>query len=153
MKPRLCHRTLILAVILATGLVAPGCGGPKTSDRNISLVNVDDAQQLVKSRGSLLGLGGTRTGAWVDPRTPLAYRAGHIPGAVSLPFQDVAAEHAARLEGFGTLIVYGDDFGSAIATAMSKRLVELGYKDVRTLRGGLRVWQETGNEVELGDGG
>ena len=59
----------------------------------------------------------------------------------------------ATLEGFGTLIVYGDDFGSAIANAMSKRLVELGYKDVRTLRGGLRAWQDAGNEVELGDGG
>ncbi len=153
MKPRLCHRTLILALILATGLVAPGCGGPKTSDRNISLVTIDDAQQLVKSRSSLLGLGGAKSGAWIDPRTALAYRAGHIPGAVNLPFQHVAAEHTAKLEGFGTLIVYGDDYGSPIANAMSKRLVELGYKDVRTLRGGLRAWQETGNDVELGDGG
>ena len=35
---------------------------------------------------------------------------------------------------------------------MSKRLLELGFKDVRTLRGGLRAWTDAGFEVEEGAG-
>jgi rhodanese-related sulfurtransferase len=33
---------------------------------------------------------------------------------------------------------------------MSKTLIELGFDDVRTLRGGLRAWEDAGFEVEKG---
>jgi 3-mercaptopyruvate sulfurtransferase SseA len=35
---------------------------------------------------------------------------------------------------------------------MSKRLMELKHKDVRTLRGGLRAWADAGLELDTGDG-
>ena len=79
------------------------------------------------------------------------FQAGHIPGAIPLAFQNVADEHKAKLAGFDTLIVYGDDYGDPKPNAMSKRLIELGYSDVRTLEGGVQAWTEAGYRLEKGD--
>jgi rhodanese-related sulfurtransferase len=34
---------------------------------------------------------------------------------------------------------------------MSKRLIKLGFSDVRTLRGGLTGWEDAGNKVVATD--
>jgi 3-mercaptopyruvate sulfurtransferase SseA len=34
---------------------------------------------------------------------------------------------------------------------MSKRLMALGYRDVRTLTGGMRAWKSDGNPIETAD--
>ena len=49
------------------------------------------------------------------------------------------------------MIVYGNDYNDPVADGMSKRLIELGHKDVRTLMGGLRAWKADGYAVESGD--
>jgi rhodanese-related sulfurtransferase len=107
--------------------------------------------QLVEGRKKLLGLAGATSGAWVDPRGERAYREGHIAGAINLPFQDVASRHE-ELKGYEILIVYGNTYRDPIAEAMSKRLMELKFKDVRTLRGGLRAWTDADLELVTGDG-
>ncbi|MHC4129087.1 MAG: rhodanese-like domain-containing protein [Planctomycetota bacterium] len=119
----------------------------KISDRDLVLIDSTEAMDLVEGRKKLLGLAGASNGAWVDPRSEKAYREGHIPGAISLPFQHVTNERR-RVEGYDVLIVYGDDYKDPIADAMSKRLMDLGFKDVRTLRGGLRAWTEAGLDLE-----
>jgi rhodanese-related sulfurtransferase len=132
-----------------SGFVA--CSPPKTSDRDLAFIEVMQAEELVKGKAKLLGIGGTSSGVYVDPRTPEAFASGHIAGAVNVPFQFVADQHR-RLKGFDVLIVYGDDYNDPKAEGMSKRLLELGYKDVRTLRGGLRAWTTAGNRLEPGPG-
>jgi 3-mercaptopyruvate sulfurtransferase SseA len=130
----------------ATGALS-ACLERKISDRDLVLIDSAEALDLVEGRKKLLGLAGASTGAWVDPRGEGAYREGHIPGAINLPFQHVTDERR-RVEGYDVLIVYGDDYRDPIADAMSKRLMELGFKDVRTLRGGLRAWTDAGFELE-----
>ncbi len=137
--------TLVAAVVLPTG----GCS-KQISDKNIELVDATDASELVEGRQRLFGLAGTATGAFVDPRSARKYREGHIPGAVSLPFQNLTKE-SARLEGYDVLIIYGSGYDDQLALGMSKRLMELGFKDVRTLRGGLQAWTAAGNDVETGE--
>ncbi|MHC4102936.1 MAG: rhodanese-like domain-containing protein [Planctomycetota bacterium] len=142
-----------VAVILATVTVGSmiGCMERKTSDRDLVLIDTTEATTLVEGRKKLLGLAGATSGAWVDPRGERAYREGHIPGAINLPFQYIATRHQ-ELKGYDVLIVYGNGYKDPIAEAMSKRLMELKHKDVRTLRGGLRAWTEAGLELETGDG-
>jgi 3-mercaptopyruvate sulfurtransferase SseA len=127
------------------------CMDRKISDRNLVLIDSTEAMDVVEGRKRLLGLAGASQGTWVDPRSERAYREGHIPGAISLPFKNVTTDRR-QLEGYDVLVVYGDDYKDPIAEAMSKRLMELGFKDVRTLRGGLRAWTDAGNELETGDG-
>ncbi len=139
-------------LLLMTVLVsAPaGCGGPSISDRDLVLVDPAEGMELVEGRKKLLGLAGTETGAWVDPRGARQYRDGHIPGAIHLPFQKLADEED-RLRGYDVLIVYGDDFKDDLADGMSKRLLEMGFKNVRTLRGGLKAWTRADLDLETGD--
>jgi len=140
---------LMIAAMVA---IAGGCGGKSTSSKNLKLVDTPKAMEAVHGSGGVLGIGGKRSGAWVDPRPEAEYAAGHIPGAINLPFALVASDHKRVLEGYGTIVVYGEDYNDAIAEGMSKRLMELGHGDVLTLRGGLRAWKAAGYEVETGAG-
>ncbi len=140
----------ILFIQLAASLaLTVGCT-KSISDRDLVLVDPNEALELMKGRKKLLGLAGTETGTWVDPRGARAYREGHIPGAIHLPFQELAVQQQ-RLRGYDVLIVYGTSVKDDLAAGMSKRLLELGFKDVRTLRGGLRAWTRAGYELETGD--
>ena len=134
-----------VAVIAAT-LAVISCTST-TSDRDLVLVNPIDAQELVQGQAKLLGLGGTTAGTYVDPRSERDFRLGHIPGAISLPFQ-LLANNKSKLDGYDVLIVYGDDYNDPKANAMSKRLLQLGFSDVRTLRGGLRAWTSAGYTLD-----
>ncbi len=112
-------------------------------------MDVPEALKLSEEHKTLLGLGPRTTAAWVDPRSPAEYDAGHIPGALCMPFQTVTSEHG-RLRDYSLVIVYGRDYNDEKANGMSKRLMELGHKDVRTLRGGLRAWVADGRELTTG---
>ena len=96
-----------------------------------------------------IGLGGSAPGVFVDPRSEAEYTAGHLPGAVHLPYEKARTD-AHVLDAYGVLMVYGNDYNSPLAVAMSKTLIDLGYKDVRTLRGGIRAWEDAGNLLEKG---
>ncbi len=148
MYSSIVQRLATAIAVVAVTLAGVGCANT-TSDRDLVLVNPIDAQELIQGRTKLLGLGGTTAGAYVDPRSESDYRVGHIPGAISLPFQNVTADHG-MLNGFDVLVVYGNDYNDPVAVAASKSLIELGF-EVRTLRGGLRAWTADGRELEVGE--
>lgn len=142
------QRLAAAVAVIAVSLAGVGCANT-TSDRDLVLVNPIDAQELIQGRAKLLGLAGTTAGAFVDPRSESDYHIGHIPGAISVPFQDLA-NHKSKLDGYDVLIVYGDGYDNAKANAMSKRLLNMGFSDVRTLRGGLRAWTSAGYTLDTG---
>ena len=134
---------LLLSVTLG-GFVG-GCTN-KASDKSLQFIKVDEAQRLAAGERSLLG--GNKFAAYVDARTDADYQSGHIPGAVSLPFERVSRD-SYLLNDYGVIIVYGADYNDARANGMSKRLKELlKDRDIRTLDGGIRAWTAAGNELE-----
>ena len=144
---------IVFALVLATLLTSPliGCS-KRTSDRNLVFVEPADAEQLLRGKRGVLGLGGESRGVWLDPRSRIDYLDGHIPGAMHIPFENLRSDHSG-LDDYDVIIVYGDDYNSPVALAASKTLMELGFEDVRTLRGGLRVWRAAGNTIEKGEDG
>ncbi|MBC23605.1 MAG: hypothetical protein CMJ32_06770 [Phycisphaerae bacterium] len=126
-----------------------GCG-TSTSDRDLHYVTAVEAEQLLVQPKGLFGLGGKTEGIWLDPRSKEAYELGHIPGAINIPFPDIAPLHKIKLPGNPLVIVYGDDYDDILAIAASKRLMELKYSDIKTLRGGLRQWKKDGNRIVTG---
>jgi len=131
--------------ILIAALIG-GCATRTTSDKSLAFVDPMEASSLLQVRAKLLGLGGTTSGVWVDPRSTDAYLAGHIPGALHLPLERLRARHE-ELRGYDVIVVYGDTYNSALAIAMSKAVIELGYRQVHTLRGGLVAWKDAGFDV------
>ena len=137
---------LILPILLIGTLAA--CQS-QTSDRDLTLVTPAEAIEAVEGRGGVFGRRGPG-GVWVDARNPSEFNRERIPGAINLPIEHARQEHEVLRE-YRTIVVYGNDFNSPRAQALSKLLIELRHRDVRTLRGGLRAWKETGHAVESGD--
>lgn len=133
---------------IITLMCLPGCVN-KPSDKDLAIVPADQALEIVQGKKSLLGLG-DQTAVWIDSRTPVNFRAGHIPNAINLPYERVSSDHR-RLNEYDILIVYGNDYDDPRAVGMSKRLIELGHSDVRTLLGGLRAWKDQDRPIETGE--
>jgi rhodanese-related sulfurtransferase len=130
-----------LYLLIALMALPSGCGAPKISDRNLVWVSPTQAQQLNHSE--------KKPTAFVDCRSTSDFLAGHIPGAISLPYSELDDQHARVLVGYDNLIIYGRDYGDPKAEAMSKSLLELRYHHVKTLSGGLLAWADAGYPVEV----
>ncbi len=84
----------------------------------------------------------------IDPRSAREYQAEHLPGAINLALTAVEERQGGvdpKVSQYKNLIVYGDDPGSPVARAMTKRLMATGHKAVRWYSGGLREWVSAGN--------
>jgi rhodanese-related sulfurtransferase len=138
----------VLGSLAGAMTLALGACQTETSDRDLRPVGPQEAVDLSVPR-SEGAFGGMTNPVWVDPRIGQAYDAGHIPGALSMPFgsgdfEDMAQE---KLSGRQPILVYGDGFQDILADAASKRLISLGFKKVYTLRGGIQQWEADGYEI------
>lgn len=128
-----------LSLLLTVG----GCS-QTTSDRTLTRIEAG----AVADR--LSGSNAERT-LIIDTRTADAYRVGHIPAAVNLRLEDLAAGRSAGIDRYPVVIVYGENPGSATATAMCKRLQSLGYSGVRLFEGGMDAWRRAGLPIARDD--
>lgn len=86
----------------------------------------------------------------VDLRPAAEHRAAHVPGALSLPLQEVSQQRlkALALAPDAPIVLYGE---SEAAGQKGKLLLEvLGYTNVRILAGGFTHWREDRQAVETG---
>lgn len=139
MRPCLACTVVVLAALAA------GCTR-KTSDRDV--VFLTPAEAVARSTEPQGLLSKEPRSVWVDPRTPEHYAEEHVAGAISLPFPRMSAEAPVMLRGYDRFFVYGSAWDDTIAKAASKRLMELGFDDVYTIKGGLATWSEDGYPVE-----
>ncbi len=87
----------------------------------------------------------------MDVRDPSDFADGHIPTAKNIRLQDVAVDQDARqFVSYKTIVVYGRDPNSARARAMTKLLMNTGYKDVVLLEDGCAGWLSDGGAVSRG---
>ena len=82
----------------------------------------------------------------IDVRTPEEYASGHIPGAVNIPFDQVA-QRIAEIETPRGVALYCM-VGPRARMGESALLAE-GYDKVFHLQGGLAAWQAAGLPVEV----
>ena len=92
---------------------------------------------------------GDETFVVVDARTPEAYAAGHVPGAINLPYRRMDAETTAVLPRQRRIVVYCDGAGCNASTKGALRLSELGFQ-VKEMIGGLDWWIRDGFPVARG---
>jgi 3-mercaptopyruvate sulfurtransferase SseA len=137
---------LLRAGIAAAAVMAVGgLAGCEISDDDIEFVSIAEVRQLqVRAEKSPKDL------LLVDPRSVAAYRRAHLPGAINLELRPDMEERGVdpRLASYDQIIVYGDNPGSSAAKAMTKRMMIVGYDDVRLFAGGLEEWQAMQYPVE-----
>jgi rhodanese-related sulfurtransferase len=82
----------------------------------------------------------------LDARSEGAFAAGHLPGAISLPYHRIDAETVAALpEGLVVTYCWGPSCNGA--TRAAARLAELG-RPVKEMIGGYEYWRKEHHEVE-----
>ncbi len=94
-----------------------------------------------------------RGAAFVDARSAEEYAEGHIPGAVSLPFDDVykKPELAKAFDEKGLpIIVYCGGGDCDLARTLAYALIEAGHKRVLVFKDGLPGWAAAGHAVTKG---
>ncbi len=126
-----------IAAVVGLGVFVGGLVGCEISDKDIELVSIAEVrslQQQAEKDPKVLLL--------VDPRAPGAYRLAHLPGATNMEFNPQMTERGVdpKVSSYKNIIVYGDNPGSAVARGMTKRLLKVGYEDVRLFAGGLEEW-------------
>jgi rhodanese-related sulfurtransferase len=81
----------------------------------------------------------------IDVRTPEEYASGHIPGAVNVPFDEVA-QRIAEIDAPHGVALYC--MVGPRARMGESALIAAGYEQVLHLEGGLAAWQAAGLPVE-----
>lgn len=128
---------------MAVGLGAPS-GLPEVPelDRPVE-IRLDAVKLFADAEGALI----------IDAREPDEYSAGHIPGAINLPYDDVTAEPE-RLEqldsGGRPIIVYCGGGSCELSLSMAWDLISAGQSRVVVFMGGYPEWQAAGYPITTG---
>lgn len=123
----------LAAAVLAMLLAA--CAKPPAADAGYTWVEADAlAREIAAPRAA-----DARPLTLVDVREPELFAAGHVPGAINIPWPGVKDTAATRLDPGHAIVMicHGGPMGDEVA----ERLVAAGFKDVRNLAGGMRAWQ------------
>jgi rhodanese-related sulfurtransferase len=100
-------------------------------------VTIKTARGLVDSKGAAI----------IDAREPADYAAGHLPGAINLPFDEVITDPV-RLEAFDPqgkpILVYCGGATCELSMKLGYELVRLGKKRVLVYTGGWPEWSDMG---------
>jgi rhodanese-related sulfurtransferase len=81
----------------------------------------------------------------IDVRTSAEFEAGHIPGALNIPFDEVAAR-ISEIDAPNGVALYC--MMGPRARKGESALLRAGYESVLHLEGGLQAWQAAGLPVE-----
>ena len=129
----------IALIGLASLLLLSSCGGQDTpaegmrdgegAERSYRQISQEEAAQLIERESGYVIL---------DVRTAEEFAAGHIPGAVNLPNEDIGGERPAELPDTKQLILVYCRTGRRSKEA-SQKLLELGYDNVAEF-GGIVTW-------------
>ena len=83
----------------------------------------------------------------LDVRTPEEFAAGHVPGAINIPYTELEERYSElELEGSDELVVYCQS-GRRAAIAKAA-LSELGFTNVRDLDGHIAAWKQAERPLE-----
>ena len=117
---------LLLAAFLLTACGRGNTGAGKATYQNIS---AEEARQIMDNQEGYIIL---------DVRTQEEYDAGHIPGAILLPYTEIQTQAAAMLPDQDQLILVYCRSGRRSKIA-AQALVELGYTNIKEF-GGIQDW-------------
>ncbi|ACZ85479.1 rhodanese-like domain-containing protein [Streptosporangium roseum] len=79
------------------------------------------------------------------------YAQQHLPGAIALVESEVATRAAELLpDRDAAIVTYCSNPACGNSEAVARRLIALGYTDVRKYREGIQDWTEAGLPVETG---
>ena len=95
------------------------------------------------------GLGGAQAPLVLDVRSPEEFAAGHVPGAMNIPHDQLSRRHAELATHRGRPVVVCCRSGMRAGMA-AKVLHHEGFTDVRMLSGHMQAWCAAGRPLTKG---
>jgi rhodanese-related sulfurtransferase len=74
----------------------------------------------------------------------------HIPGAISIPYEEIEKKAPGTLGKGETIVVYCASYECPASTEVAKKLMGMGYTNVFDYKGGVKEWKEAGYPVHTG---
>jgi rhodanese-related sulfurtransferase len=111
-----------------------------TTAPEIRKISLEQAQQVVGSGIPIL-----------DARSQEDFLAGHIPGAVSLPYYDMGSYLDRVLPLLSTnqpVMIYCSEASCADAELLARSIFDLGYSNLLVFKGGFKAWVTAGLTIE-----
>ena len=100
------------------------------------------------------GLFSMNEAQFIDSRNAEAFKAGHIAGAVNIPYEeksDTSLLAELSIPKVKTLVIYCDGSECQSSVGLSRFLQEQGFTDIRVFYGGWKEWQMEGLPIEISD--
>ena len=127
----------IRTAILALSIIVAGCA-PAAPPAEVASVTPAEVRQMQLSEPPPLML---------DVRSPEEFAAGHVPGAIHIPFEQVTAR-VHEVEAAPTIVVYCAVGPRARKGEASLLAAGVDAKRVRHMEGGMIAWEAAGLPVE-----
>ncbi len=90
---------------------------------------------------------------FIDARSPEEFEAGHVAGAKNVPLYDPASDmiwEALDVPRQADIVVYCSGDLCQDSLVLARRIVRLGWRNVKVYVGGWEEWKESGLPVETG---
>lgn len=107
-------------------------------EQKAKFMNIDELVSLMRS---------SKHYVLVDARSRADYENKHIPGAVSIPAEEIG-DYADKLDKDREIVTYCGSYECPASTMAAKELQKLGFKNVRDYKGGIKEWEEKGNPTD-----
>jgi len=129
---------------MAVGLAAGSTDLPEIPDLDRPIqIDLDAVKRLFDAQAALI----------VDSRETDEYAAGHIPGSLNMPYDEVSAAPE-RMEGLDAgglpIVIYCGGGTCEVSLNLAWDLLAAGQKRVVVFMGGFPEWAEAGYPVETG---
>lgn len=108
-----------------------------------------DQQVRVMDINELAGLLNSKSCVLLDARPREQFNSAHIPGAISMPLNEIPA-YADQLDRNQLIVTYCGNYHCPISTKAATELMSLGFTNVWDYKGGIKEWQEKGYATASG---
>lgn len=116
----------------------PKSGADLIADAKQRVVEIDAANAMVqKAKGDTV---------FLDVREPNEWNLGHVPDAVHIPRGQLEGKVEGALDRAKNIVVYCS--GGSRSALAADTLRQMGYENVKSLKGGFRGWAESGGKIE-----
>ena len=137
---------MLNSLILLLGLLLTGCGNAGNDSANVTSENSSATYTQISQEEAKEMMGKDDDHIVVDVRRADEYAAGHIPGAILIPNEEIGTEQPAELPDLDQIILIYCRSGNRSKQA-SQKLADMGYTNVYEF-GGIIDWA---GEVVTGD--
>lgn len=131
MFKKILFYVILLAIFIALGFLVAGW---LDFDKGVRIISVKEAKEKIE-KGEEVTI--------VDVRTKIEYEQGHLPGAISIPLNDLSEDSVSNLNRSKEVIVYCNNDKCSLSAQAAKRLEEFGFERVANMKEGIAKFDGT----------